>query len=76
MTEKKPKCMTPSCPRQLMSRGLCSNCLSRARKLVSEKAVSWEEMEKAGMVAVSKRVAVDFFTEHFQSVFKKSKVKR
>lgn len=46
---KKPeKCLNPDCKRERRTRGLCNPCYVIALRLVSEGAVDWEQLEKAG----------------------------
>ena len=40
------KCLVTGCVRHAEGRGLCRSCLSLASKLVKEKKVTWEELEK------------------------------
>lgn len=48
---KAPECMAPFCTRPPVTRDVCANCYSAARKLVAEKIATWEQLEELGLVS-------------------------
>lgn len=44
------KCLVPECKNIAVTRGLCNSCYSYARKLVSRKQATWEQLEKNGKI--------------------------
>lgn len=48
-------CLNPNCTRKAAHRGLCLSCYQTARRLVTQKRVTWQELEQRGKCLKSKR---------------------
>lgn len=43
------KCLTPTCTRKAVSRGLCQKCYFSAYLKIKQGRYTWEQIEKAGL---------------------------
>ena len=57
------KCLHPDCATEAVSRGLCPGCFSTVSRLVKERRVTWEALEKSGKIGPSKRKKSEWFLE-------------
>lgn len=46
-----PTCMAPFCTGHPVTRDVCANCYSAARKLVADKIATWVQLEELGLVS-------------------------
>lgn len=60
------QCLINNCPSVATCRGLCGSCYNIARKMISDKETTDEELVKKGMMLSGKK-ATSYFRDQFKS---------